>query len=79
MHLVDMNGSDASGVTYTADHLNNVLVAHNMSKGTQYYWALPKEFLGNKVSEDFISILSLRGLRKVFSFDIFNLFFTPAL
>ena len=50
MHLVDVNGSDVSGITYTADHLNNALVAHNMSKGTQYYWTLPKELLGNKVS-----------------------------
>lgn len=49
MHLVDVNGSDVSGITYTADHLNNEFVAHNTSKGTQYYWTLPKEFSGNKV------------------------------
>ena len=49
MHLVDVNGSDVSGITHTAHHLNNALVAHNVSKGTQYYWTLPKEFLGNKV------------------------------
>lgn len=49
MHLVDVNGSDVPGITYTADHLNNALVAHNMSKGNQYYWTLPKELLGNKV------------------------------
>lgn len=47
--LVDKNGSDVSGITYTADHLNNVVVAYNMSKGTPYYWTLPKKLLGNKV------------------------------
>ena len=48
--LVDENGSDVSGITYTADHLSNALVAYNMSKGTQYYWTLPKKLLGNKVN-----------------------------
>ena len=48
--LVDENGSDVSGITYAADHLNNALVAYNMSKGTQYYWTLPKKLLGNKVN-----------------------------
>lgn len=49
MNLVDVNGSDVSGITYTADHLNDEFVAYNASKGTEYYWALPKQFLGNKV------------------------------
>lgn len=49
MHLVDINGSDVSNITYTVDQWNNGVVAHNASKGTEYYWTLPKEFLGNKV------------------------------
>lgn len=49
MHLVDVNGSDVSNITYTVDQLNNGVVAQNASKGTEYYWTLPKEFLGNKV------------------------------
>ena len=48
--LVDENGSDVSGITYTADHLSNALVAYNVSKRTRYYWTLPKKLLGNKVN-----------------------------
>lgn len=77
IHLVDVNGSDVSGVTYTADHLNNVLEAHNMSIETQYYWALPKEFLGNKVEISCLFDQSVL-LRKVFVAHIFNGLFTPA-
>ena len=47
MQLVNINGSDVSGVTYNADH--NEVVAHIVTKGSQYYWTLPREFLGNKV------------------------------
>ena len=78
MHLVDVNGSVVSGVSYNADHLNNVLEAHNMSTETQYYWALPKEFLGNKVE---ISCLFYQSvlLRNLIVARIFNSLFTPAL
>ena len=78
MHLVDVNGSVVSGVSYNADHLNNGLEAHNMSTETQYYWALPKEFLGNKVEISCIFYQSVL-LRNVIVARIFNSLFTPAL
>ena len=48
--LVGVDGSQVSGITYTLDSLNNELSAHSTSKGRVHFWALPKEFLGNKVS-----------------------------
>ena len=61
MHLVDVNGSKVTGITYTVDHLNNELSARSTSNETDYYWTLPKGFLGNKVRFDFtLSFLSLR-------------------
>jgi len=50
IHLVDVNGGEVTGIKYTAEQTNNELVAHSVSKEDQYYWALPKEFLGNKVT-----------------------------
>lgn len=49
MYLVDITGDEVSGVKYTADHRNKEFVAYNVSKGSQFYWALPRELLGNKV------------------------------
>ena len=48
--LVGVDGSQVSGITYTLDSLNNELSAHSTSKGGVHFWALPKKFLGNKVS-----------------------------
>ncbi|XP_068699347.1 basement membrane-specific heparan sulfate proteoglycan core protein-like isoform X3 [Montipora foliosa] len=47
MFLVNVDGFKIPGVKYTVD---NHYVAHNVSKGTEYYWALPRAFLGNKLS-----------------------------
>ena len=49
IRLVGVDGEKVSGITYTAEKINNEVVAHNISKQMQYYWALPKAFLGNKV------------------------------
>ena len=49
IRLVGVDGEKVSGITYTAEKINNEVVAHNISKQMQYYWALPQRFLGNKV------------------------------
>ena len=53
MHLVDVNGDEVLAIKYTADPTNNQLVAHNVPKEAQYYWALPKHFLGKQVRNTF--------------------------
>lgn len=50
MYLVDVSGDKVSGVKYAVDQTNNELVAHNVSKETPLYFALPKGFLGKKAS-----------------------------
>ena len=49
IRLVGVDGEKVSGITYTAEKIYNEVVAHNISKQMQHYWAVPKGFLGNKV------------------------------
>lgn len=55
LFLVNSEGNKIPGVKYKILNPNparqtfSEYVAHNLTEGLEYYWALPKSFLGNKV------------------------------